>query len=506
MRRILILFGALVALVTVSSSLLLAAASTNRLSNGSFEDGFGGNGVALGWTGFNNGGSAEYVYGDDVGARFAVDGKHSQFLRINTLPYFVTEADRYSGIYQTVAVVAGAPYTLTLSGMLRVLPDDLDKNNYSYIVQWGIDPNGGADWGKVTWNDVPWATTYNEDDTGMMSKFTTTLTASSNKLTLFIRALKKWPTRDRTLFVNLDAVSLTGPTPAGSGDPKLDITFPTFVYTTKPFRVHASASDNLGINAIKLYDGSQLVASQTLTTGALSQDVDFTWTPALTGTHTLSVHATNDSGQTVIMAQDVQVAPIAEYLKNGNFEGGFGTNGVANRWGSFTNGGRNVTYGFYDDTWRPVSVPGAHSQLIGINALAYAYADPNQEADRYAGICQVITGLTPQATYYVSANGVLRVTAPDANTDDWSWAFQWGYQPGADPSCAGWNNVTTWQVVPWGHVDYTETPTQVNAYTTVFAAPSDTLTVYFRGWKKWAVGQREFLLNLDNLSVAGYSK
>src|SRR5512141_1245388 len=128
MRRMVIVLVLVLALAALGSSVLVAA-DTNRLSNGSFEDGFAANGVALGWTGFNNGGSAEYIYRDDTGPRFAVDGKHSQFLRISTMAYSVPAPDRYSGIYQTGAVVAGSPYTLTLSGMLRVNADDPDKNN-----------------------------------------------------------------------------------------------------------------------------------------------------------------------------------------------------------------------------------------------------------------------------------------------------------------------------------------------------------------------------------------
>lgn len=476
----------------------------NRLSNGSFEEGFAPNGVGLGWTAFNNGGSADYIYRDDTAARFAADGTHSQFLRISTLDYFDTEPDRYSGIYQTVAVVPGNPYTLTLSGMLRVLANDVDKNNWSYVVQWGVDPLGGAEWRKVAWNDVPWSTTYGEDETGALSKFTTTVNAASDKLTIFIRAVKKWPTRYRVLFVNLDAISLTGASPAVTSSPALDVIAPKLVYTTKPFAVHVSTSDQLGVSDIRLYDGATLVSRASHATGPLTKETDFTWTPTVSGTHVLRVEARNEVGKTVTTTRAVEVVPIAEFLRNGDFERGFAASGVALDWAGFHNGGRKVWYTFANDPWPPVVKSGKQSQFMAISMMGYGETDPDLESDRYAGICQVVTGLTQGATYYLTANGTLRITEGDKHTDDWSWTAQYGYVPGISADCAAWPSVTNWDALPWGHVDYNTLTPKMNTFTTVITAPSDTITLFFRAWYKWAIGSREFAVNLDNLSLAGY--
>ncbi len=508
LRRLIVvgLFFALIWLV--APDITHAGGFGERLSNGSFEEGFADNGVALGWTAFNNGGAADYIYRDDTGARFLADGKHSQFLRLSTMNYFVTDPNRYSGIYQTVAVTAGTAYTLTLNGMMRVLPNDLDKNNWSYIVQWGIDPNGGTDWGKVLWNDLPWNTTYNEDDQGTLSRYTTTLVAPSNKLTLFIRALKKFPTNYRTLFVNFDGISLTGQMPTtGVGDttPAFNITLPPYVYTTKPFTVRVTATDAIGVAEIKLTDDGNVVGTSTNAVGMLAKTVDFVWTPMTAGTHLIQVDVRNETGKTTGILQAVQVKAIAEFLQNRDFEDGFAPEGVALKWGAFNNGGRNVIEQLYDDTWKPVVASGKHSQLIEISTLGHGEFDPYAESDRYAGICQVVTGLTRDATYYLNANGALRITEGDQHTTDWSWAAQWGYLPSADPSCGAWNSVNNWQVFPWQNVGYRETPPQINATTYTFTAPSDTITIYFAAWKKWAIGAREFLVNFDNLSLAGYS-
>ena len=501
----------LIALVLVLALAVTARTTTaggfgERLSNGSFEEGFDGNGVGSNWVGFNNGGSAFYHFQDDVSPAFNYDGKHSQLIEVSTMNYFVTEPERYAGIYETVSVVAGTPYTLTMHGMLRVLPDDPDMNNWAYIVQWGIDPNGGTDWSNVAWKDVPWQNTYDWLKPGPIADYATTLTAPSNKITLFIRALKKFPTRYRDLFVNLDAVSLFGQLPGNASAPQVDVTWPTLVYTTKPFPVHVNASNAVGLTKITLYDNEKPAANLTYSVGPLTKQFDFAWTPTISGTHALRVEAVDQMGFTTNVTSTLGVVPIVQFFKNGNFEGGFVGGAIANSWSFFNNGGRDVYQVPYDDTWKGLATSGQHSQLLEINTTMYGMGDPYQEADRYAGICQVVTGLTPGASYYVTGNGLLRVSEVEdlIHLDDWSYVGQWGYAQGAQPGCSNWDSVSNWQTLPWGHVDYRESPTKMNSFTYVIFAPSDTLTVYFRAWKKWAIGAREMLLNFDDLSFAGY--
>jgi len=490
----------------LSATTLNAGGYGERLSNGSFEEGFEGNGVGTNWVGFNNGGSAFYHFQDDTSPAFNFDGSHSQLIEVSTLNYFVTEQERYAGIYQTVSVVAGTPYTLTMHGMLRVLPNDPDMNNWAYIVQWGIDSSGGTDWGSVAWKDVPWQNTYDWQKPGPLSDFTTTFTAPSNKITLFIRALKKFPTNGRDLFVNLDGISLFGQLPSTSTAPQVNVTWPTLVYTTKPFPVRVNASDAVGLPKLSLYDNDKLAAGVAYTVGPLAKQIDFAWTPAISGTHTLSVEALNTFGMTTTVTNTISVVPIVEFFRNGDFEGGFVGAAIANSWGFFNNGGRNVYEVPYDDAWPAVATSGQHSQLLEINTTMYGQYDPYQESDRYAGICQVVTGLTPGALYYVTGRGLLRVSEVEdpIHLDDWSYVGQWGYLQNADPNCSAWGTVSNWQTLPWGHVDYRESPTKINSFTYTLFAPSDTLTVYFRAWKKWAIGAREMLLNFDDLSFAGY--
>lgn len=74
----------------------IAGGFGERISNGSFEEGFGYEGVALNWKSFNNGGRALYGYQDDTDHLLVFDGKHSQLIEINTLHNNVTDPERVS--------------------------------------------------------------------------------------------------------------------------------------------------------------------------------------------------------------------------------------------------------------------------------------------------------------------------------------------------------------------------------------------------------------------------
>ena len=119
------------------------------------------------------------------------------------------------GIYQTIAVVQGATYTLSMHGMMRVNPGDRDQNKGNLVVQWGIDPNGGSDWIAVSdWTTLPWNVQYLREKPGPMLDYTTTFVAPSNKLTVFFRVWRKTFAPNLELDTNLDGLSLFGPVPA----------------------------------------------------------------------------------------------------------------------------------------------------------------------------------------------------------------------------------------------------------------------------------------------------
>jgi len=184
----------------------------NLIKNGSFEEGFT-NGVGNHWQTFANGGLADYSFHADDWDRVVWDGEYSQLIEISTKAYGGSEPDRYAGIYQVVDVVPGARYEFNFRGMVRSTEGDEEDSQYGYRIQLGFDYNGGTDWQAVTeWIEMPWPE-YPRLEPGYWKNYYKVIYPTSNKLTIFIRCWKKFPTaREEGLF-NIDGVSLTGKAP-----------------------------------------------------------------------------------------------------------------------------------------------------------------------------------------------------------------------------------------------------------------------------------------------------
>ena len=137
-----------VAMVGAAPQTADASDVMNVVKNGSFEGGFtsqpGCGMVGSGWTCFTNGGAAAYGFYDDMWAPVVADGEHSQLLEINTKGLVVADADRYSGIYQTVRVKPGEVYKLSLAGMIRTT--NFDGDPWRYRVEVGYTHGPQANW------------------------------------------------------------------------------------------------------------------------------------------------------------------------------------------------------------------------------------------------------------------------------------------------------------------------------------------------------------------------
>ena len=181
-------------------------------------------------------------------------------------------------------------------------------------------------------------------------------------------------------------------------------------------------------------------------------------------------------------------------LENGDFESGFKPGTVAKEWASFTNGGA-AGYGFYDETWKPAVFQGGHAQMIEINSKGLAATDP----DRYAGIYQVVDGLTPGQTYEVNIYGMIREMnhASHSSEDPYRFVAQWGI---ASDGSIDWTTVSEWHTIPLPMGDRVSPP-GYGKYTARFEAPSKKVTLFLRGWKKWATPYREFDLDFDDVSL-----
>jgi hypothetical protein len=232
----------------------------------------------------------------------------------------------------------------------------------------------------------------------------------------------------------------------------------------------------------------------------LSLSHKFSWTPATAGSHTLKAVAHDAGGATATHSVTVIVGGEGQFLVNGNFEGGFEAKAkgmVGKGWGWFDNGGE-ATYGFYDETWTPVVYDGMHSQLIEINTFCRGGSDP----DRYAGIYQRVSGLTPGATYKLSLYGMLRALSDDEDrTTGYNYRVQWGYDPSGGTD---WMAVDNWVEIPWDEVHPRLDPGDMSSYTVSFKAPSSEITLFIRAWKKWGTARRELDVNLDAITLKGY--
>jgi len=436
---------ALLATLTLGSASGLATAEQDVLVNGNFEGGFtqqpGCGQVGTGWGCFTNGGSVNYGFYDDQWQPVVANGTHSQLIELNTMQFAASESDRFAGIYQTVNVVPGATYTLKLQGLMRERDPQSGEDAFRYRVQWGFTADGGQNWTAVNnWRELPWDKIDNRTAPTGMQSFSTTLTAPSGKITLFIRVWKKWGTVYKELDVNLDAISLVGKATKGV------VVIPP---VTKPPVV------------------------------------------VVPGVKTPPVVVVPPVGKPVV------VTPLTcggtNLIQNGNFEGGF-VNGVGKGWASFQSDG-GAAFGFYDEMWTPVIKDGKHGQLIEINTWGLAASD----ADRTAGIYQTVGGLNKGATYELALWGMLREEAAHPEEDKFRYRVLWGYAAAdADPAA---NDITNWVEVSWDTI-YTRTaPGAMAGYTAKFQAPSDKVVIAVRALKKWGTVQRELDVNLDAISL-----
>ncbi len=387
-RRTRVITLALILVVILTAGLVssspMAASNVEVIKNGNFEGGFttvGGCGaVGNYWHCFTNGGRAAFGFYDDQWASTVWDGNNSQLIEINT-KQDSSEPDRTAGIYQMAGVSKGATYDFSIRGMIRT--DDQDPDPWRYRVLVGFDYNGGTNWQAVTnWQELPWDTYYPRTSPGAFSSYSGKVTATSGKITVFVRVLMKWGTPYREVDFNIDGISLFGPG-ASSGS--------------------TSGGGSTGGST----SGGSTGGGSTGSGGAVQP-------PAAV------------------------VCSGTNLVANGNFEGGF-NNGVGKSWYSYTNGGR-AAYGFYDDTWPPVVYEGKHAQLIEINTYNYTPAtDPN----RYAGIYQVVKGLKKGHTYQFSLAGMLREESAHPDEDAYRYEILWGYNAGSNGNwtLANWQYV-----------------------------------------------------------------
>lgn len=448
------------------------ASNVDLLMNGNFESGFGsqpGCGmVGSSWRCFTNAGAVNYGFYDDQWELTRADGAHSQLIEINTKGVMAPDHDRYAGIYQTVRVVDWAEYTLSLRGMIRTTVKDGDPYRYRVQVGWSSGPH--ANWGAVTnWQDVGWNVYYDRLTPGKPNSYSTSFMAEDDYITVYIRAWKKWGVLNEEIDVNLDAISLTGPTDAYAHP------WPMPADNAEPD--HAGGWGDSHPSGGPAGDGY----------GDHS------------GYHQASDHQPDYDHAAAKPTVVSNVCTDMSLVHNGSFEQGFNpvaVGHVGKSWGYFTNDGA-ANYGFYDEKWGAVIADGAHGQLIEINTKGINPAD----GDRYAGIYQHIDGLQPGKTYELIVKGMIRGAGDE--TDPYRFQAQWGFNVGGDTD---WMHVPQWTGMDLGKIAPRLKPGNLATYTVRFTAPADHMVLFVRGWSKWGISELEMDLNLDAISVRGCDK
>lgn len=192
----------------------------DMIVNGGFEGGFQDEfGVGYGWGGFSNGNAVVGWNGDNQPDTVA-GGDYSQRIEIKD----ALDHDRYAGIYQTISVVPGEQYKLTIKGMIRSDEGNVTTSDYGYRLQFAIDYNGDTAWELLSsdaWQELPWdeqPLVLSDGASHRLDTFDTTITSKTDRLTLFIRGWKKWINNGSGVF-NLDQISLVGPAPEGFQSP-----------------------------------------------------------------------------------------------------------------------------------------------------------------------------------------------------------------------------------------------------------------------------------------------
>jgi hypothetical protein len=137
--------------------------------------------------------------------------------------------DRFAGVYQTLAVVPGAEYELEVFGLIRSPEGSNRASGFGYIMQYGLDPTGTADLNQVTtWVDLVLPEFPREDPTDQIDYvhgiYRARIIPQTDTITLFFRAVKKWPDYREGNFV-LDNLSFKG---SGAAQPvRIQVTLPT---------------------------------------------------------------------------------------------------------------------------------------------------------------------------------------------------------------------------------------------------------------------------------------
>jgi hypothetical protein len=212
----------------------------NVIKNGGFEERQTSNvDLPIAWETHSNG-QAFFGFYDERWSEAVLNGEHAQLMEISIVEANIL--DRVIAVHQTVAVNPNSQYDLTIYAIMRSQAPPEDRNKSEFEMHWGVDYFGEGSYNNVKeWHLMPLKEQFRLGSTGEFPDDVpltyevitgTVFTTNTNKITLFIRGLKKFPTGTEVNF-DLDDVSLVGP-PPGAAQPTATATSETPATTPTP--------------------------------------------------------------------------------------------------------------------------------------------------------------------------------------------------------------------------------------------------------------------------------
>lgn len=211
--------------------------SVDVIRNGGFELPWTEDGLAPEWEGFRNGQAWASWY-KETWPEAVRSGKQAQLMEIFQVEPNIL--DRVIAIFQTVDVAPNSQYDLTFYAIMRSQTQAADRNKFEFEMNWGIDYTGEGSYENVQdWTFIPLTEQFRLGSTGEFPEDVplryevvtgTVFTTNTNRITLFIRGWKKFPTGTEVNF-DVDDVSLVGPAPGTAPQPTPQVPAPTAVPT-----------------------------------------------------------------------------------------------------------------------------------------------------------------------------------------------------------------------------------------------------------------------------------
>jgi len=209
------------------------ANADNLLTNGNFEADFYGapelgfeppetGWIPNSWGWFKSQAYGKYnIYGNEGFALVCPDDFRLFTNSALSLSFHIQSSDQPDarlGVYQTVSVTPGQQYLFAIQGAIQSQPGagSPDINNRLEVF---FDQSGGTDWQATPhekWTSLPWreqelefeTSGPNDPDLARIQEYYTIVKPSSNRLTVFLNAWRRWPNWRTTIFT-VDCVSLT---------------------------------------------------------------------------------------------------------------------------------------------------------------------------------------------------------------------------------------------------------------------------------------------------------